>query len=91
MRETDVDVPVVVEATQPGEHSGTPVVEWRAGYFELFGSLRDVNLERPPQGEQQERPPLESVAGAALFLLDSNTCIRFLNGRSRQWNRSWPG
>jgi hypothetical protein len=59
MRETDVDVLVVVEALQSGEHSGTPAAEWPAGYFELFGSLRDVNLERPPQGGQQERPPLE--------------------------------
>ena len=58
MRETDVDVLVVVEALQSGEHSGTPAAEWPAGYFELFGS-RDVNLERPPQGGQQERPPLQ--------------------------------
>jgi len=59
MREAEVDVLVVVEAARPTGHSVTPAAEWPAGYFELFGSLREVNLERPSQGEQQKRPPLE--------------------------------
>jgi hypothetical protein len=59
MRETEVDVLVVVEARHPGERSSTVQDEWPAGYFELFVSLRDVNLERPPQGDPEERLPIE--------------------------------
>lgn len=30
--------------------------EWPDGYFDLFGSLRDGDLERPPQPHLDEHP-----------------------------------
>lgn len=36
--------------------------EWPEGYFELFGTLADVDLERPPQPPAEadrERQPLQ--------------------------------
>ncbi len=56
--DAEVDVVVVVEAIRPGV--ATPTDEWPEGYFtELFGSLRDADLERPPQGQLEERLRLE--------------------------------
>ena len=57
--DAEVDMLIVIETVRPGDNSNAPVAEWPKGYFELFGSLRDVNLERPPQGELQDRLPLE--------------------------------
>jgi hypothetical protein len=57
--DAEVDVLIVIETVRPGGNSSAPVAEWPKGYFELFGSLREVNLERPPQGELQDRLPLE--------------------------------
>jgi hypothetical protein len=38
----------------------SPVNGWPAGYFEqTFGSLRDVDLERQPQGVYDIREPFE--------------------------------
>ena len=59
IRYAEVDVLIVIETVRPGDNSSAPVAEWPKGYFELFGSLREVNLERPPQGELQDRLPLE--------------------------------
>jgi len=57
--DAEVDVLIVIETMRPGDSLSAPVAEWPEGYFELFGSLRDANLERPPQGELQDRLPLE--------------------------------
>jgi hypothetical protein len=57
--DAEVDLLIVIENVRPRDKSSAPVAEWPKGYFELFGSLRDVNLERPPQGELQDRLPLE--------------------------------
>lgn len=32
---------------------------WPEGYFDLFGRWEGAPLERPPQGMQEEREPLE--------------------------------
>ena len=58
MPNADVDVLVMVEAARPGGE-GARVETWPPEYFSLFGSLRDVGLERPRQGEFQDRLPLE--------------------------------
>ena len=56
--DAEVDVVVVVEAA--GRDETMPSDEWPEGYFaETFGSLRDAGLERPPQGQLQDRLPLE--------------------------------
>jgi hypothetical protein len=56
--DAEVDVVVVVEAA--GRHVPVPSDEWPEGYFARhFGSLRDAGLERPPQGQLQERLRLE--------------------------------
>jgi hypothetical protein len=57
--DTEVDVLIIVEAVRPCDNSSSPAAEWPKGFFELFESLREVNLERPPQGELQNRQPLE--------------------------------
>ena len=55
--DAEVDVVVVVEAAG---RDMTPSDEWPEGYFaQHFGSLRDAGLERPPQGQLQERLRLE--------------------------------
>ena len=47
----DVDVVVVI---QPREKRG-----WPEGYFEqTAGSLSEIPIERPPQGDFEERDPL---------------------------------
>lgn len=33
---------------------------WPEGYFELFVPIKDAELERQPQGEQDQRDPFES-------------------------------
>lgn len=35
---------------------------WPQGYFELFGSLRSGDLERPEQGNFEEDSPREEMA-----------------------------
>jgi hypothetical protein len=56
--DADVDVVVVVEAVD--KDKAIPADEWPAGYFaETFGSLRDTGLERPQQGQFEERLPLD--------------------------------
>jgi hypothetical protein len=56
--DAEVDVVVVVEAA--GRDMNVPSDEWPDGYFARhFGSLRDAGLERPPQGQLQERLPIE--------------------------------
>jgi hypothetical protein len=56
--DAELDVVVVIEAAGPD----TTVVcgDWPEGYFERhFGSLRDAGLERPPQGQLQERQRID--------------------------------
>ena len=56
--DAEVDVVVVVEAAGPDITA--PSDKWPEGYFaQHFGSLRDAGLERPPQGQLQERLRLE--------------------------------
>lgn len=56
--DAEVEVVVVVEAA--GRENAVLADEWPEGYFtETFGSLRDAGLERPPQGQLQDRLPLE--------------------------------
>lgn len=56
--DVEVDVVVVVEAA--GRDMTMPSDKWPEGYFaQHFGSLRDAGLERPPQGQLQERLRLE--------------------------------
>jgi len=56
--DAEVEVVVVVEAA--GRERTVLADEWPEGYFaETFGSLRDAGLERPPQGQLQDRLPLE--------------------------------
>jgi hypothetical protein len=55
--DAEVDVVVVVEAAG---RDMTTSDKWPEGYFaQHFGSLRDAGLERPPQGQLQERLRLE--------------------------------
>jgi hypothetical protein len=42
---TEFDIELVV---RPHESSAE---DWPAGYFDLFGSISDETLQRPPQGE----------------------------------------
>ncbi len=58
MPDAEVEVVIVIE---PVQHAGSeaPKDEWPEGYFERFASPPDVELERPPQGELQERLPIE--------------------------------
>lgn len=54
LRNAEVDVLVVVETA--GRETSLHPDEWPEGYFtQLFGSLRDAGLERPPQGELPDR------------------------------------
>jgi hypothetical protein len=56
----DADVEVVVVFEAAGRGGGAAADEWPEGYFaETFASLCDLGLERPPQGELQERLPLD--------------------------------
>ena len=55
----EVDVLIVIETVLSGESLNALVAQWPKGYFELFGSLRGIRLERPPQGKLQDRLPLE--------------------------------
>jgi len=56
--DAEVDIVVVVEPAV--RKTAVPADEWPEGYFaETFGSLRDAGLERPPQGELQERLRIE--------------------------------
>jgi hypothetical protein len=58
--DAEVDVLIVIETVRPDDRLTAPfMADWPVGYFELFGSLREVNLERPPQGELQDRLALE--------------------------------
>jgi hypothetical protein len=60
LRETDLEVlvvlnPIQISATGPSRESG-----WPEGYFETtFGSFRDDRLTRPPQGRPEAREPLQ--------------------------------
>jgi hypothetical protein len=55
--DAEVDVVVVVEAAG---RDMTLSDKWPEGYFtQHFGSLRDAGLERPPQGQLEERLRLE--------------------------------
>jgi len=52
----DSDLEVVVAVEPAGQGTAAPADEWPERYFaEAFGSLRDAGLERPPQGQLQER------------------------------------
>jgi hypothetical protein len=54
----EFDVVVVLEAA--GRDAAVASEDWPEGYFERhFGSLRDAGLERPPQGQLQERLRIE--------------------------------
>ncbi len=35
--------------------------EWPDGYFELFGSLAESNIERPPQPDSDDDTPLAEL------------------------------
>jgi hypothetical protein len=55
--DAEFDVVVVLEAAA---RETVPTDEWPEEYFvRHFGSLRDAGLERPPQGQLQERLRLE--------------------------------
>ncbi len=54
LQDSEVDVIVVAEPVRQG--AAVPSDEWPERYFaETFGSLRDAGLQRPPQGQLQER------------------------------------
>lgn len=54
LRETDVEVMVVVQPVAPPNERG-----WPPGFFEAtFGSLKDDPIERGPQGEYEVREAL---------------------------------
>jgi len=56
--DAEFDVVVVLEAA--GRDTTATSDEWPEGYFARhFGSLRDAGLERPPQGQLQERLRIE--------------------------------
>jgi hypothetical protein len=53
----DADVAVVVRVTPLAPVSGVDANGWPIGFFErVVGSMPE--LERPPQGNFEERPPL---------------------------------
>ncbi|MBI3208894.1 MAG: hypothetical protein HYZ37_08330 [Candidatus Solibacter usitatus] len=53
----ELDVVVIVETAM--RVLPAPSAGWPEGYFDRhFGALRDVRLERPLQGELQERLPI---------------------------------
>jgi len=56
----DAEVEVVVIVERVGaKPQGRPADRWPEGFFELYGSLRDSGLERPPQLPVEEREGLE--------------------------------
>ena len=58
LRDAEVEVVVIVEAAV--RKTTVTADEWPEGYFaETFGSFCDAGLERPPQGQLQDRLPLE--------------------------------
>ena len=61
MPETDVEVEIVVRSAGHVEaEEETDELGWPKGFLErMFGSLKDVGLKRWPQGEYEERDPLE--------------------------------
>ena len=55
LTDAELEVTVTVQPVSTPEGKG-----WPPGFFEeTFGSLRDELLEREPQGELQEREPLD--------------------------------
>ncbi len=55
LTDAELEVTVTVQTVKTPEGTG-----WPPGFFEeTFGSLRDEPLEREPQGELQEREPLD--------------------------------
>lgn len=61
MTDVDLEVMVIVQPVVKKESAKTPQeLGWPPNFFErTFGSLRDEPLEREPQGELQEREPLD--------------------------------
>lgn len=56
----DLEVMVIVQPLVAGQAKTPSELGWPPGFFErTFGSLRSEPLEREPQGELQEREPLE--------------------------------
>lgn len=59
LRETDVDVTLVAQPVPQAKHSPEEL-GWPPGFFEeTYGSLRDEPLNRLPQGDFEEREPVE--------------------------------
>lgn len=56
--DAEVEVVVIVERVGAAPRV-TPTGRWPEGFFELYGSLRDSGLERPPQLPVEEREGLE--------------------------------
>lgn len=56
--DAEVEVVVIVERVGAAPREATPR-GWPEGFFELYGSLRDSGLERPPQLPVEEREGLE--------------------------------
>ncbi len=54
MADQELEIQVVVQRRAPKKRA------WPPGYFErTAGSLADDPMERPPQGDYEEREPLE--------------------------------
>ena len=61
VHDAELEVTLTVQPVDRQPEAKTPEeLGWSPGFFEkTFGSLRDQPLEREPQGELQEREPLE--------------------------------
>jgi hypothetical protein len=55
---TELEIVLVVHLVDPA-FTALPALGWPSGFFEgTYGAFRDNPLERPAQGEAEERDPL---------------------------------
>lgn len=60
VHDADLEVTVMIQPVTPPERKSPQELGYPPDFFErTFGSLSDDPLERSPQGELQEREPLE--------------------------------
>lgn len=60
VHDADLEVTVMVQPVTAPKTKTTEELGYPPDFFErTFGSLRDEHLEREPQGELQEREPLD--------------------------------
>ena len=66
----------VLDTLEQAQSTPTSTADYHQFLRETYGALRDTPIERWDQGEYEKR------AARMKYLLDTDSCIRYLNGRS---------